>query len=67
MKMKLKEYLLEMPDSILLDAGQFTKRQLKKMKRKYKTEDEFITVFKSKIKNLPSNDERRLRAAFKEI
>jgi hypothetical protein len=71
--MKFKQYLKEeklqeMGSEIDLESGHvLTKKTIKKMKRKYKNIDLFITHLKSKIKNLSTRDEQRIRAAYKEV
>ena len=58
--------LTEMPDSIVVTGAQFTQRDLKKLKKKYPDEDDFIKALNDKLK-LDSGDIRRLRVAFKEV
>lgn len=64
----LKEDLNEMGNELDLETGHtIEKKVLKKMKKKYKTENEFVSHLKSKIKNLSKQDEIRIRAAYKEL
>lgn len=58
--------LTEMPASIIVPGAQFTQKDLKKLKKKYPDEDDFINALNAKLA-LQSNDIRRLRAAFKEV
>jgi len=61
-----ESFINEMPNSIIVTGAQFTKRDLKKLKKKYPCEDEFIKVLNDKL-SLDSSDVRRLRIAFKEV
>lgn len=66
--MKFIDYLNEMAGEIDLESGHtIDKKVMIKMKKKYRTEDEFVTHLKSKIKNLSSQDEIRIRAAYKSL
>ena len=64
--------LKEMGGEIDLEAGYvITKKVMQKMKKKYKTYDEFIKHLDSKAKSLHSEltkkDHERIKAAYKEI
>lgn len=61
-----REILAEMPASILVTGAQFTQRELKKLKKKYPCEDDFIKALSAKLE-LTSGDIRRLRVVFKEV
>jgi hypothetical protein len=51
-----------------LESGHILDRKVMiKMKKKYKTEDEFVAHLKSKIKTLSKQDEIRVRAAYKSL
>lgn len=64
----VKEDINEMGGEIDLETGHtIEKSVMKKMKKKYKTEDEFVAHLKSKIKKMSKQDEIRVRAAYKEI
>lgn len=71
--MKFKKYLQEnkideMGSELDLETGHvITKTTMKKMKKKYKTADEFIKNLKIKIKDISKQDENRIRSAYNEI
>ena len=72
MRAGIKEDINEMGGEIDLEAGYvITKKVMQKMKKKYKTYDEFIKHLDSKAKSLHSEltkkDHERIKAAYKEI
>ena len=61
-----REILAEMPSSIVVTGAQFTQRDIKKLKKKYPDEEDFVNAIASKL-SLTSGDIRRLRIAFKDV
>lgn len=65
---KEEDKIEEMGNELNLESGYtITKKTMKKMKKKYKTANEFIKHLKSKVKTLTDKDERRIKAALGEI
>ena len=66
--MKFINYLNEMAGELDLESGHIIDRKtMIKMKKKYKTEDEFVAHLKSKVKTLTKQDELRVRGAYKSL
>jgi len=66
--MRANENINEMAGELDLESGHtIEKKVMIKMKKKYKTEDEFVSHLKSKIKKMSKQDEIRIRAAYKEL
>lgn len=66
--MRLKQYLKEIDYILKLETGHtLTKKTLKKFKKKYKNNvEDFISHIETRL-DLSKSDERRLKAAYKEI
>jgi len=62
--MRFLEYLTEMPIMNLDSGHQIDPKTIIKMKKKYKTFDDFINAIKTKVKNLSDNDIRKLKAVY---